>query len=240
MQTTHNSLLAGKVTIHQPVDGYRAGLDAVFLGAAIASKTNDRILDVGCGVGAALVCALYHTPLAKGFGVDIMPEFCALAQKNTTENTPCVCIHTGDIFTKPAPFHDESFDHVMTNPPYHKSPGFTPSPCALRSVAAGEITNGLAMWIDYCVRRIKPRGHLTMIHRADRLDEILHCLWGRVGEIRIVPLFTQQDAAKRVLIQGRKDVKGGLTLMPGIVIHNHDGTYTSHATRILSGERLFL
>ncbi len=242
MQTTNDSLLAGKITIHQPADGYRAGLDAVFLGSAITSKPNQRILDVGCGVGTALMCALHHQPKAQGFGVDITPEFCALARRNSTENNHHesipVSIVEGDIFTKPVPFQNEQFDHVITNPPYHELSGFTPSPHNLRSVAAGEVTNGLALWIDYCVRRLKPRGYFTMIHRADRLDAILHYLWGRVGEICVVPLFTHQKSAKRVLIRGRKDVKGGLTLTPGITIHNDDGSFTPAANRILSGEQL--
>lgn len=235
MKTTLDSVYGGHVKLHQLVDSYRAGLDAVFLGSAINAKPGQSILDVGCGVGTALLCALHHQPEAQGFGVDITPEFCELAHQNATENGRVVTISEGDILKRPLPFAELTFDHVLTNPPYHDATEFTPSPKKLKSIASGEAINGMAGWLDYCIKRLKPRGQLTMIHRTDRLDEILHHLWGRVGEIEIIPLFTQKDLSKRALIRGRKDVRGGLTLRPGITVHDESG-YTKNTSLILSGK----
>ncbi|USO01806.1 MAG: methyltransferase [Alphaproteobacteria bacterium] len=236
MNSSVDAVYEGKVILRQPMHSYRAGLDAAFLGASVHANPHERILDVGCGVGTALLCALYHQPHARGCGIEGTEIFATLAKENADTNNRICVIHHADIFTKPSVLGDQTFDHVITNPPYHSHEGCTPSPHALKAVAAGEPQNGLVPWLNYCIRRLKPRGHLTMVHRTDRLDEILAHLYGRMGEITLVPLFTQPTHAKRILIRARKNVCGGLTLCPGIHIHTKDGSYTPIARGILSGE----
>ena len=69
-------------------------------------------------------------------------------------------------------------------------------------------------------------GRLTLIHRADRLSEVLAALLGRAGEVIVVPLWpTAGQPAKRVLVQARKGARGPLRLAPGLVLHDERGGF---------------
>ena len=57
---TQDLFLGGKVILWQSIDGYRAGIDAVLLATSTKPKTNQKILDLGCGAGAVSLCVLAH------------------------------------------------------------------------------------------------------------------------------------------------------------------------------------
>jgi tRNA1(Val) A37 N6-methylase TrmN6 len=84
------------------------------------------------------------------------------------------------------------------------------------------------------LRMTRPRGGLTLIHRADRLDDILALLYQKAGEIAVLPLWPRAgEPAKRVIVRARKGVRGGTTLLPGLALHgpadDPDGRYTPQA-----------
>jgi tRNA1(Val) A37 N6-methylase TrmN6 len=117
-----------------------------------------------------------------------------------------------------------SFDHVMTNPPHLAAGGASPSPDRERTLAHVETSLDLAGWLAGCLRMLRHDGRLTLIHRADRLSEVLAAVLGRAGEVIVVPLWPAAGRpAKRVLVQARKDARGPLRLMPGLVLHDAHG-----------------
>ena len=86
----------------------------------------------------------------------------------------------------------------------------------------------------FAVNMLRPKGTLVLVHRADRLDDLLAALRGRVGEVVICPLWPKKGrAAKRILLRGRKGVASPLTLLPGLVLHEEDGRYTPDADAVL-------
>jgi tRNA1(Val) A37 N6-methylase TrmN6 len=93
----------------------------------------------------------------------------------------------------------------------------------------------LAGWLAACLRMLKPDGYLTLIHRADRLDELLAALLGRAGDVIVFPLWPAAAGrpAKRVLIQARKGARGPLRLVPGLVLHDRDGRFSNVAESVL-------
>ncbi len=77
---TEDAVLDGRVRLRQPLDGYRAGVDAALLAAACDAKPGERVIDVGCGVGAALLAAAARRPDCVFTGVerdDTAREFAA-------------------------------------------------------------------------------------------------------------------------------------------------------------------
>jgi len=75
---------------------------------------------------------------------------------------------------------------------------------------------------------------LTLVHRADRLDDIIAALHGKAGDIIVFPLWPAADKeARRVIIQARKGGRGNIILKPGLIMHTSDGTFTSEAEAIL-------
>ena len=86
----------------------------------------------------------------------------------------------------------------------------------------------------FAVNMLRPKGSLTVIYRADRLDDLLAALHKKVGEILIIPLWPKHGrAAKRVLVKGRKGIATPLTLSAGLVLHEEDGRYTQLADDVL-------
>src|SRR5271167_4153929 len=83
---TEDRMLGGRLTLSQPVKGYRAGLDAALLAAACDAKAGDTVIEAGCGVGAAMLAAAVRRPGATFLGIERDPAALALAQANIVAN----------------------------------------------------------------------------------------------------------------------------------------------------------
>ena len=234
---TEDALLNGKVRLFQPEKGYRVAVDPVFLAAAVPALPGERVLDVGAGTAAAMLCLQSRLGDCKMVGIELQRDLLRIANANLEANG----LHqqaemiAGDLARLPPRLMAASFDHVMTNPPFLSKDGATPPPLQQRAGAHMESTLDLAGWLKGCLVMLKNNGSLTLIHRADRLGELLHALEGKVGDIVIYPLWPKSDGrpAKRVLIQGWKGAKGPLKLAKGLIVHQDDGRYTPQAAAIL-------
>lgn len=235
MSKTFDEFLGGKIKLFQPSEGYRAGIDPIFLAAALRPTPQETILDVGSGVGAAALCLAARCPDVKITCLDNQQDMVDFAVKNVHVNDLNATIEVvhGDILFPPLYLVPQSFDHVMTNPPYHAYDRTRSSPHPGKAQAMTE-TVDLDQWIESCLKMLKPKGTFTMIHRAERLGEILTCLEKRLGDIMIYPLWTGPDKpARRVIVIGQKDRKGELSLLPGLVLHRGDEKYTPEAESVL-------
>lgn len=227
-------ILNGRVHLkHLDQGGFRTGLDSVMLAATCPAQAGQTVLDLGCGVGAAGLCVQARVPGIALSGVEIEPRVADLARHNATLNHIEMQVVTGDI--RHVEF-DAPFDHVICNPPYLEKGTYTPSPDIARRLALGhhEEDTNLADWLTAAHRWVKSRGVLTLIHRADHLDQILQGLGKRFGAIEVIPLWPHAgEPARRVMIRAIKDRRGGATLHPGLVLHATDGTWTPAAQAIL-------
>jgi tRNA1(Val) A37 N6-methylase TrmN6 len=124
----------------------------------------------------------------------------------------------------------------MANPPFLPAIRADRRKTSARTPSDVEGEADLKAWVDCALRRVKPRGTVTFIHRADRLDALLAALEGRAGGITVLPLWPKQGmAAKRVIVRARQGVATPLILSPGLVLHCADGAYTQEAEHILRG-----
>lgn len=238
MSLTCNGFLDGRLSIWQPARGYRAGMDPVMLAAACPAQPGQAVLELGCGVGTAILCLATRVPGLTLTGLELQEDYAALSRRNGAQNDLPLTVLTGDLAAPPAALRAARFDQVMMNPPYF-TPG-TPGPDTGRATARQDGT-ALAVWIDAGLRRLLPGGTLTLIQRVDRLPEVLAALTPRAGAIRLRPLASRPgvEAARFVLtaIKGRRD---GLRLLAPFTIHagaGHPGDggddYTPQARAIL-------
>lgn len=228
-------LLGGRVRIVQPKRGYRVAIDPVLLAAAVACRDGDRVLDAGAGTGAAALCLAARIPQVSVIGIDADGDGVGLAAAGAerTGLAGRVAFVHGDLGCPPQVLAGESFDQVMTNPP-HLAAGTGQSPAdAGKAGATIESSMDLRAWLRCCLRLVRRSGRMTLIHRADRLEDVLRAA-GDLGDLRVFPLWPGAGKpAKRVIVAGRKGGRGLLRLLPGLVLHEPDGRFTAEASRVL-------
>ncbi|CAA7620548.1 tRNA1(Val) (adenine(37)-N6)-methyltransferase [Magnetospirillum sp. UT-4] len=237
--TTTDHFLGGRLVIAQPVRGYRAGSDPLFLAAAVTAQAGETALDLGCGVGTAALALLARAAGVRATGLELQPELAALARRNAEANglADRFRVVEGCLGTPPPELKGAAFHHVLTNPPWYE-PGSVQDPEAdSKRIGHVEGEVDLAAWLAAALRRVRPRGHLWVVHRADRLGDILAALAPlRVGGVRVFPLWPKAgQPATRVVVAARKDVRTPLEVLPGLVLHHADGSYTAGAESVLRG-----
>jgi tRNA1(Val) A37 N6-methylase TrmN6 len=194
------------------------------------------VLDAGGGAGAAALCLAVRLPEARIVGLELDRAMFDLAKRNVALNGMESRVETihGNVAAPPPRLAPGSFHHVMTNPPYLTN-GTAPAD-PRRAAAHMEGSVDLDGWVRACLTLLRPKGWLAIVHRADRLDDLLAALRDRAGDIAVLPLWPMRDRpAKRVLVRARKDSGGPTSLLPGLVLHEADGRYTDQAESVLRG-----
>ena len=237
LEYTNDYLLNQKVKIFQPTNGYRASTDAVLLAAFPQKiKSGDRFLDIGSGTGAISLCLAHRLQEQniKIYGFELQSELTELANMSATANnfSHFLHYHNTDISQPNIPEPTNSFQHVITNPPYSKDD--MKSPNLSKSLAHNFSATDLKSWIHFCLKMLAPYGYFYMINRAEALPQILTFLQDKAGEINIIPLYSKsQQNAKRVIVTARKNSKAPAIIHPPFIIHNDDSSYTTKAEQIL-------
>jgi tRNA1(Val) A37 N6-methylase TrmN6 len=235
---TEDSLLGGRVRLRQPATGYRAAIDPVFLAASVDAGDQDFVLDMGCGVGAATLCLAIRVPGCRITGFDLQRDVVRMASDNISLNDLAgrVSVMHGDLLSPPPRLAPGAFDHVMANPPFLDAAAATAPADPGAAAARREGAADLAAWVRIALAMVRAKGSVTFIHRADRLETLLALLAGRAGEIVVFPLWPGNGKpAKRVIVRARKQIATPTRLMPGLVLHQADGSFTAEADTVLRG-----
>ena len=237
---TEDYLLDKQIKIYQPKNGYRASSDAVILSSIIRqTKPNDKILDIGSGTGAISLCLARRFPKNEIIGLEIQSDLVELSNKSAEINgfDNLKFINT-DIRKKIENIENCSFNHVITNPPYTDHD--MPSPNESKALAHNHHNFNLIKWLHFAIKMLRPQGYLYTINRTEAIDEILSAIKGKMGEITIIPIYSKEGQnAKRVIISARKDSHAPTKILPGIIIHDQSGNYSSMAEKLLRhGETL--
>lgn len=237
-EQTTDDFLGGALRLSQPARGLRAGADGVFLAAAVRAAAGADVLDVGTGVGVVALCLAHRLPGLSVDALEIQPGMAALARENAKQNglEARVRVVEGDLAAPPAGAGPNSYDIVVSNPPYFEAGRSMASPEAGRATGRTESALDLGNWVRGCLRMAKPRGEIYVVFRAERLAALLGALEGRAGDILVYPLWPKAGvSAKLVIVRARKGGKGPLTLHPGLVLHHGTGGYTDGAEAVLRG-----
>ncbi|MDW3224980.1 MAG: methyltransferase [Paracoccaceae bacterium] len=213
---TQDAFLGGMVQLLQPRKGYRAGVDPVLLAASVPAVAGQSVLDLGCGVGAAALCLGARVPGLALTGVEIQADYAGLAERNGADRLEVILADLNDL---PAGLRARQFDHVIANPPYFDREAGHAGPDLGRETALAE-TTPLAVWIKVAAKRVKPKGLVHFIHRAERIPQILRELPKYMGSIEILPISPRAGRlAELAIIRARKNGRAAFRLYPPLILH---------------------
>lgn len=242
---TEDAILGGQVRLRQPRHGYRVAIDTVFLAAAVPAGDGEMVVDVGAGIGAASLCLARRVRGCRVSGIEPQTDLVRLAGENVLLNnlTARVDIMVGSLSRPPMRLAPGSFHHAMANPPYLEAGRVRASPNPAKAAANVEAAAtadgasgaGLGDWLRFCLIMVRNKGTVTIIHRADRLDDVLAGFRGVAGGIIVYPLWpdARGTPAKRVLVRAVKGASSPMRLTPGLVLHSDDGAFTPAADAVL-------
>ena len=223
-----DTFLDGRVKVAQPQSGFRSGLDAVMLAAAVPAAPGQTVLELGAGSGVASLCLMARISGLNVTGVERDEKLVALAEDNARANGSDCTFFAADIFALPKDLKRD-FDQVLANPPFHGEG--QASPDAARAAALMD-DGALSDWLRLGLQRTVSGGFFTAILRADRLNQALAALPER--GVCAFPLWPRQgEAPKRVILQARKGSNAPFALLPGLVLHQEDGAWTPEADAVL-------
>lgn len=243
LSLTEDKFLGDRLTIRQPRQGYRAGVDAVLLAASVRTGGDEphTLLDIGSGVGTVGLCAASRIPMLHVTLLEREAALVEIARQNIVGNVlqSRVRAVAGDVTAAATElaasgFRPESFDTVVANPPFHDEGAGTRSHDPLKDGSHTMAADALDDWVRFMARMVRPGGRASMIHKAETLPRILTAFEPRFGNIVVFPIFPRTgESAIRVIVTGVKGSKAPVQLRAGLVLHAEGNSFTQEVSEIL-------
>ena len=231
-------LLNKNLKIIQRSDYFNFSIDSLLISEFVnIQKNTKKILDLGTG-NAAIPLFLSKKTSAKIYGIEIQEISYKLALRNININdlNEQIYIIYDNMKNYLNYFNMGSFDIVISNPPFFRINENTNFLNNLKqlSIARHEIEINLEELIKIASELVKDRGYFYLVHRADRLSEILNNLIKYRFEAKKIKFCytTKYKNAKIVLIEAIKNGKTSLTILPPLIINKENGEYTDEVLKM--------
>lgn len=227
--------LKGLKIIQNP-DWFCFGIDAVLLSDFARVKKKDRVVDLGTGTGIIPVLLYGKYEPREIIGVEIQTEVAEMAERSMKLNNidDRIGIFKGDIKDCFKELGINSFDIAISNPPYKKGDTGIINPGDKKAISRHEILINLDELIFSAFKLLKDGGRFYMIHRPERLKDIILGL----DKYKLNPKrirFIHPNTNKRptmVMIEAQKYGGDFLQVMEPLYVYKEDGSYTEEINRI--------
>ena len=200
MLTTDGTLLNGRLLYRQPAEGFRSGIEPVFLAASVPAVAGERVLEAGTGAGAALLCLHARVCGVELVGVELDPDIACLSAANAAANgLVSMRVLAGDILSVALP---DPFDHAIANPPYH--PRGPASPVPERERAKRGEDDLIRRWVIRLAAAVRARGTVTVVLPSGAVPTAVEAMESAgCGGLVLYPLWPKAGRdAKLVLLRG--------------------------------------
>ena len=219
---------------------FNFSLDSVLLPSFVELTPNTKMILDLCTGNAPVPLILSTKTNAKIVGVELQKEIYELAKEsieiNNINNIELINDDAKNIINK---YETDTFDVITCNPPYFKYNNTSIiNENDVKSLARHEISITLNDIIKISKKLLKNGGSLCLVHRTDRIIEIIELMKeNNIEPKRIRFIYPKWDKESNlVLIDGRKNAKPGLKLLSPLIIHNDDGSYTAEVLKMFGRE----
>ena len=249
-----DNLQYNNLKIIQNTKGFCFGIDSVLISDfAKEIKNNSMGVDLGTGTGIISILLASKTNLSKIYGVEIQTDVAEMAKRsvelnNLQNRVEIININLNEIKeteknieeTNNINLERETFDFVVTNPPYKKLETGKVNNNEYKYISRHELTANLEDFIQTSKYLLKDRGGLYMVHRPERLADIITLM----RKYKIEPKRMRFVCSKidkeptLVLIKGVKNANSFLKIEKPLIIYNDNGKYTDEIYKIYNMENI--
>ena len=223
--------------IIQNEKGFCFGMDSVLLSDfAKNMKNNSTVLDLGTGTGIIPILLCGKTNLKKVVGIEIQQDVANMAKRSSQLNNlqdRFEVVNTNIINLKNI-YEKQSFDVIVTNPPYKKENTGITNENEAKLISRHEITANLEDFISISKDLLKDKGEFYMVHRPERLVDILSLMRKYKIEPKILKFVSpnKNKEPNLILIKGIKNANSFLRVEKNLYVYNEDGKYTNEILKI--------
>lgn len=237
MEVVHDLLNYKNLKILQNTNMFSFSLDSVLLPNFVTLNKNvKRILDIGCG-NAPVSMILSTKTDTHITGIEIQEEVYHMAKKSVEMNhlNEQINIIHGDVKEWYREMESDQFDTIVCNPPFFKVNNHSRrNESEYKQIARHELTLNVNDVIQIARKLLKNNGNLAIVHRTERLIDIITEMRKQNIEPKRIRFVYPKVGEKSniLLIEGRKNGKPGIKILPPLYSHTNDDEYTEEVKRM--------
>lgn len=235
MKTLNDLLWTDDLKIYQDDKRFKFSMDSVLLSNFVTINQKDKkILDIGTG-NAPIPLLLTKRCNAHIVGVEIQKESYDLAKESVLYNKiDNIELINDDINNYAKSLESDTFDIIISNPPYFKTNNYASNNNS-KKIARNETNLNLDNLFKISRKLLKNNGNIALVHRTERLVDILLMMKNNnIEPKKIQYIYPKKDKESNlVLIEGTKNGKVGLKMLPPLIVHNDD-SFTKEIVNILT------
>ena len=218
---------------------FRFSLDSVLLANYVKLKPNIKVLDLGTGNGIIPLILAYREKAITIEGIEIQKSVVDLAKRNVSHNQldNQINLLVDDLRNINKYFEHESFDIVVSNPPYFSPKDGMTSMKEEYAYARHELNGSISDFIEAASKMLKYRGSAYFIYNSNRLTEFCNILkLNNLEPKRLRFVHPKKDNNSNIfLLKATKGSKTGLIVEPSLTVYNNN-TYSDELIRLVKGE----
>ncbi len=239
MKVLNDLLGYNNLKIYQDTEWFSFSLESVLLPNFVSINKNvTKILDLGTGnAPIPMILSTMVGDKVKIYGIEIQKDLYDLAKESVEYNNLSSRIEliNDDMKNLDKYFEANSFDVILSNPPYFKLEELSKkNDNTHKTIARHELKITLEDIISIARKYLNNNGVFAMVHRTDRLIEIIELMRkNNIEPKRIRLIYPKENTnSNMVLIEGRKNGNSGLIIEEPLYIHNEDGSYLDNINKM--------